>query len=101
MVALLPSLAALLVTSQSSSENIPPPTPCIRICRYNADFYDGQVCIGCFREAFEISQWSSPGMSNLDRSYALLDASDRVDSIFEGSISKEELIRQAQEWRDL
>lgn len=40
-------------------------------------------------------------MSNLDRSYALLDASDRVDSMFEGSISKEELMRQAQAWRDL
>jgi predicted Fe-S protein YdhL (DUF1289 family) len=99
MVAFLRSLAALLITSPSS-DNIPP-TPCIRICRYNADFYDGQVCIGCFREAFEISQWSSPGMSNVDRSYALLDASDRVDLAFEGSISKEELLRQAQAWRDL
>ena len=40
-------------------------------------------------------------MSNVDRSYALLDASDRVDLAFEGSISKEELLRQAQAWRDL
>lgn len=37
-------------------------------------------------------------MSNMERSYVLLDAADRVDSAFEGSISKEELMRQASAW---
>ena len=36
-----------------------PSTPCTRICRYNADFFDGQVCIGCYREAYEIGTWTS------------------------------------------
>jgi glyoxylase I family protein len=101
-------------------------TPCTRICRYNADFYNGQVCIGCFREAYEIGTWNS--MTTSERSMALLDAADRypddeVDTQeeeeegkreendttmrtktsqkrikFEGSISKSELLRQAQEW---
>jgi predicted Fe-S protein YdhL (DUF1289 family) len=94
MMTFLRSLTALLAST--SSENIPS-TPCTRICRYNAEFFDGQVCIGCFRETYEISQWSS-NMSNMERSYVLLDAADRVDSAFEGSISKEELMRQASAW---
>ena len=74
-------------------------TPCTRICRYNADFYGGQVCIGCFREGFEIGSWSS--MSDMERSYALLDAADRSsEEIFEGSVSKEELLRQARAWEE-
>lgn len=34
-------------------------TPCVRICRYKRDFYDGLVCIGCFRETHEIAHWST------------------------------------------
>jgi predicted Fe-S protein YdhL (DUF1289 family) len=78
-------------------------TPCVRICRYNADFYGGQVCIGCFREGFEISAWSS--MSDGERSMAVLDAADRCPDaskagewVFEGSISKEELLKQSRFW---
>lgn len=74
-------------------------TPCTRICRYNADFYGGQVCIGCFREGFEIGTWSS--MSDMERSYALLDAADRSsEEVFEGSVTKEELLRQARAWEE-
>jgi glyoxylase I family protein len=74
-------------------------TPCTRICRYNADFYEGQVCIGCFRETFEIGTWSS--MSDMERSYALLDAADRSsEEMFEGSVAKEELLRQARAWEE-
>jgi glyoxylase I family protein len=74
-------------------------TPCTRICRYNADFYGGQVCIGCFREGLEIGTWSS--MSDMERSYALLDAADRSsEEMFDGSISKEELLRQARAWEE-
>lgn len=111
---MLPVLVAtLLVATQmasglsvkANSMNIPS-TPCTRICRYNADFYDGQVCIGCFRDTFEISQWAS--MTNTERSYALMDAADRVDDVdngpsllFEGAVSKEELLRQAKFWDGL
>ena len=101
MVALVRSLTTLFATAGSSShsESIPP-SPCVRICRYNADFCDGQVCIGCFRDSFEISQWSF-GVTNEERSFALLDAADRADSRFEGSISEEELLRQALVWQGL
>jgi glyoxylase I family protein len=78
-------------------------TPCVRICRYNADFYGGQVCIGCFREGFEIGAWSS--MSDAERSMTLLDAADRCPDaskagewVLEGSVSKEELLRQSRFW---
>ena len=96
------------LSSSSSSESDPSsqafpfpatPTPCVRICRYNADFYNGQVCIGCFRETFEIAQWNKASMSNLERSYTLLDAADRHVETFEGSITKEELQRQAMLWQ--
>ena len=33
--------------------------PCNRICRYKRDFFDGQVCIGCFREISEIRSYGS------------------------------------------
>mmetsp|Transcript_23734 Transcript_23734/g.33303 ORF Transcript_23734/g.33303 Transcript_23734/m.33303 type:complete len:345 (+) Transcript_23734:355-1389(+) len=77
-------------------------TPCVRICRYNADFYDGQVCLGCYREAFEIGTWS--GMSSIEKYFALLDAADRCpddDSgvVFEGSTTRNELLQQAKAWK--
>ena len=30
---------------------------CISICKYNPNFLNGQVCIGCFREQHEIRNW--------------------------------------------
>eukprot|EP00293_Proteomonas_sulcata_P012694 CAMPEP_0184309166 /NCGR_PEP_ID=MMETSP1049-20130417/17415_1 /TAXON_ID=77928 /ORGANISM="Proteomonas sulcata, Strain CCMP704" /LENGTH=81 /DNA_ID=CAMNT_0026622007 /DNA_START=373 /DNA_END=618 /DNA_ORIENTATION=- len=51
--------------------------PCKRICRYKADFYDGKVCIGCFREAFEIASWN--GLNEEDKKFAVMDAADRQD----------------------
>jgi len=75
-------------------------TPCVRICRYNSDFYGGQVCLGCFREAFEIETWS--GMNPTEKYFTLLDAADRCpdDSVilFEGSTTRNKLIRQANAW---
>ena len=79
-----------------------PPTPCTRICRYNADFYNGAICIGCFRDSYEISNWSS--MSYNEKMYTLEDAAARceengaVEEIFEGGISQFELLRQAELW---
>ena len=100
----------------NSSDDVPS-TPCVRICRYNANFYDGQICIGCYRDAYEISSW--PSMTKKEKSWALLDAADRVpegcDVIegdesgdatdagtgscdFSAAISKDELLRQAKYW---
>mmetsp|Transcript_26702 Transcript_26702/g.55919 ORF Transcript_26702/g.55919 Transcript_26702/m.55919 type:complete len:139 (-) Transcript_26702:89-505(-) len=87
-------------------ESIPVPiTPCTRICRYNANFFDGQVCIGCFREHYEIGNWQS--MDASDKYYTLLDALDRLDEatktdtvdVEATGTSKEELERQAAYWR--
>jgi len=86
---------------QQASDDSISITPCNRICRYNANFLDGQVCIGCFRETYEISSWS--GMSDEDRYYAVLDAKDRAvagaDMDLEGSVSLQDLERQAQFWK--
>jgi predicted Fe-S protein YdhL (DUF1289 family) len=64
-------------------------TPCVRICRYNSDFFDGAVCIGCFRETFDIGNWAS--FDTKERIYALQDALDRQECVdperFPGSIS--------------
>ena len=52
-----------------------PPTPCTRICRYNINCYDGNVCIGCFRDTHDISHWSC--FSSKEKQYSLEDAADR------------------------
>jgi predicted Fe-S protein YdhL (DUF1289 family) len=49
--------------------------PCVRICRYKKDVADSQVCIGCFRDAYEIANWSK--MSEEARALADLDIADR------------------------
>ena len=49
--------------------------PCTRICRYKKDFFDGPVCIGCFRDGHEIANWSQ--MSEQERAWALADAKER------------------------
>jgi len=88
-----------------SEQNIPtvPVTPCTRICRYNANVFDGQVCIGCFRETYEISTWDI--MTPTDKYFALLDASERLEqasSVIDKSVtgtSRDELLRQAEYWK--
>ncbi len=78
----------------------PPPTPCTRICRYNADCYDGNVCIGCFRDEHDIAQWS--GMSPQEKMFSLEDAADRCKDLsqkaFEGGITEAALREQALQW---
>lgn len=82
-----------------------PVTPCTRICRYNNNVFDGQVCIGCFRDTFEIGAWSS--LTAEEKHFALLDAADRMAEAFgiidEASTgtSSQELLRQAEYWRSL
>ena len=96
------------IKEESSSANVPL-TPCNRICRYNSSFYDGQVCIGCFREAYEIEMWQS--MTPMQKSMTLLDAIDRCsdnqlgqengEDNFDGAIAIEELNRQYDHWSEL
>ena len=82
-------------TGSSPSSGSTTMSPCVRICRYNADFYGGAVCIGCFRETFEIGSWSS--FTDQQKLYAYQDALDRCQSAeldglsFPGSISQTEL----------
>jgi predicted Fe-S protein YdhL (DUF1289 family) len=95
------TIPALPIKSALSSSTVVPPTPCTRICRYNADFYDGAICIGCFRDSYEISNWRV--LTAIEKAYALEDAADRcreTESIekFEGGISQKELLRQAKMW---
>ena len=92
-----------IVTDETLNSNVQAPTtPCIRICRYNSSFHDGQVCIGCYREAYEIKSWQS--MTSIEKAMTLLDAIDRCDESegrFEGAISKDELIQQYQYWEKM
>lgn len=85
---------------KDDDDNVPL-TPCNRVCRYNAECFDGRVCVGCFREAHEIGAWSS--MTDRERYYCLADAADRTECVvlidrFEGSVSRDELMRQARWW---
>ena len=50
-------------------------SPCVKICKYKKDFMDGNVCIGCFREQFEITNWLR--MSDKEKALALKDVNER------------------------
>ena len=50
-------------------------SPCVKICKYNEAFMDGKVCIGCFREQFEITNWLR--MSDEEKALALKDSDER------------------------
>mmetsp|Transcript_4127 Transcript_4127/g.6820 ORF Transcript_4127/g.6820 Transcript_4127/m.6820 type:complete len:369 (-) Transcript_4127:27-1133(-) len=83
-----------------------PVTPCNRICRYNNSFYNGQVCIGCFREEYEIKMWQS--MTPAEKELTMLDQIDRcIDQeksnggSYDGSVTVEELKRQYNYWATL
>ncbi|KAL3930281.1 MAG: hypothetical protein SGBAC_011831 [Bacillariaceae sp.] len=89
-------------SGDGSNKQEVPVTPCTRICRYNADFFGGQVCIGCYREPYEIGTWAS--MSPSEKYMGLLDAIDRCDEsavALDGAISVEELQRQADYWKQV
>ena len=32
-------------------------SPCVKVCKYDQNFMDEMVCIGCFRERSEITNW--------------------------------------------
>ena len=101
-------------SKQSHQSKVIPITPCNRICRYNNSFYGGQVCIGCFRDEFEIKMWQS--MTPYEKSITLLDAIDRCsfeamslsstseeksNESFDGAVTVEELTRQYNHWAAL
>mmetsp|Transcript_55069 Transcript_55069/g.151613 ORF Transcript_55069/g.151613 Transcript_55069/m.151613 type:complete len:133 (+) Transcript_55069:78-476(+) len=65
--------------SDGENENVAggaPQSPCNSICRYKRDFFDGQVCIGCHRDIFEIKNWVT--FSTREKEFALLDVADRA-----------------------
>uniref|UniRef100_A0A6S8SVQ4 Fe2OG dioxygenase domain-containing protein n=1 Tax=Chaetoceros debilis TaxID=122233 RepID=A0A6S8SVQ4_9STRA len=76
-------------------------TPCNRICRYNSNYYDGKVCIGCHRDEHDIAAWVS--LSPKEKNYALMDAADRSvnGNGLDGALSAFELKRQAAQWLDV
>ncbi len=94
--------------ASTNNEQEVPITPCNRICRYNNSFYNGQVCIGCFRDTYEIKMWQS--MTPSEKSVTLLDAIDRCSSDtgeknsnrnFDGAVTVEELVKQYNYWAEL
>jgi len=50
-------------------------SPCIKICKYKKDFMAGKVCIGCFREQFEITNWVK--MNNSEKLLVIEDTKER------------------------
>lgn len=50
-------------------------SPCVKICKYDSKFMDGMVCIGCFREQHEITNWLR--LSPDEKRQALIDIEER------------------------
>ena len=50
-------------------------SPCVKICKYDSKFMDGMVCIGCFREQYEITNWLR--LSADEKRQALIDIKER------------------------
>ncbi len=50
-------------------------SPCVKICKYDSKFMDGMVCIGCFREQYEITNWLR--LSADEKRQALIDIEER------------------------
>ena len=46
-------------------------SPCVKICKYDYNFMNGMVCIGCFREQHEITNWLR--MSEKEKELAYFD----------------------------
>ncbi|MAE37829.1 MAG: DUF1289 domain-containing protein [Pelagibacteraceae bacterium] len=50
-------------------------SPCVKICKYDDNFMNGMVCIGCFREQHEITNWLR--MSEKEKQLAYIDIKNR------------------------
>ena len=54
------------------SENF---SPGVKICKYDQNFMNEMVCIGCFRERSEITNWTK--MTLTEKEDALIDIEER------------------------
>ena len=50
-------------------------SPCVKICKYDDNFMNGMVCIGCYREQHEITNWLR--MSEKEKELAYIDIKNR------------------------
>ena len=50
-------------------------SPCVKICKYKENFMAGKVCIGCFREQYEITNWVK--MNNSEKLLVIEDTKER------------------------
>lgn len=64
-----------LVTMTKSQYNSSISSPCVKICKYDKTFMGGMVCIGCFREQFEITSWTT--LSNNQKEEVIKDSKER------------------------
>ena len=58
-----------------SRDNSTVSSPCVKVCKYDKNFMDGMVWIGCLREKFEIMSWTS--MSTNQKKEVLEDSKER------------------------
>ena len=58
-----------------SLDNSTVSSPCVKGCKYDKNFMDGMVCIGCFREQYEITSWTS--MSTNQKKEVIEDSKER------------------------
>ena len=61
--------------AQFKENNVYIGSPCVKICKYKKDFMAGKVCIGCFREQFEITNWVK--MNNSEKLLVIEDTKER------------------------
>ena len=50
-------------------------SPCVKVCKYDQNFMDEMVCIGCFRERSEITNWQKMTLNQIKD--ALIDIEER------------------------
>jgi|TARA_B110000977_G_scaffold190903_1_gene262271 predicted Fe-S protein YdhL (DUF1289 family) len=65
-------LESLRIMKKKKSNNF---SPCVKICKYDADFMSAMVCVGCFREQSEITNWRR--MTLKEKEQALVDIEAR------------------------
>ena len=56
-------------------------SPCVKVCKYDQNFMDEMVCIGCFRERSEITNWQK--MTLNEKKDALIDIDERRKKFIE------------------
>jgi len=70
------ALTFMEIDSQTEfPQGLPIPSPCVQICRLNAE----QVCIGCGRSVREVAEWAS--MSREEKIAALDSSRQRLKAL--------------------